>query len=237
MEVHTHGHHGGKKNWKAYIWEFLMLFCAVFCGFLAEWKLEHVIENQREQEYTVSLIKDIEEDVAQTDRLLNFINNTALTLDSLIAVLTTEPFKNDSRQAYTMYKKSYGFPDFIANDRTIEQLKSSGALRLIRKKDVSDKIMAYDQTVKQIYVTQNVMNTFLLDNVLYNQFFDFIALNNPNNLSKPIPLTIKGKNLINEVYANRLLWKQFVGILIFRFKNVNDDGKKTIALIKERYKL
>ena len=30
MEVHHHAHHGGKKNWKAYFWEFLMLFLAEF---------------------------------------------------------------------------------------------------------------------------------------------------------------------------------------------------------------
>jgi hypothetical protein len=37
MEVHHHAHHDhGKKNWKSYFWEFLMLFLAVFCGFLAE---------------------------------------------------------------------------------------------------------------------------------------------------------------------------------------------------------
>ena len=34
MEVHHHAHHEGKKNWKSYFWEFLMLFLAVFCGFL-----------------------------------------------------------------------------------------------------------------------------------------------------------------------------------------------------------
>jgi hypothetical protein len=40
MEVHHHAHDPAaphhKKNWKSYFWEFLMLFLAVFCGFLAE---------------------------------------------------------------------------------------------------------------------------------------------------------------------------------------------------------
>lgn len=37
MEVHHHTHPShGKKTWKEYFWEFLMLFLAVFCGFLAE---------------------------------------------------------------------------------------------------------------------------------------------------------------------------------------------------------
>ena len=37
MEVHHHAHHEhGKKNWKSYFWEFLMLFLAVSLGFYAE---------------------------------------------------------------------------------------------------------------------------------------------------------------------------------------------------------
>ena len=57
MEVHHHSHlasgethtssppagRAGKK-WTHYFWEFLMLFLAVFCGFLAEYQLEHTIE-------------------------------------------------------------------------------------------------------------------------------------------------------------------------------------------------
>jgi hypothetical protein len=42
MEVHHHAHasdpalHRGRKKWTHNFWEFLMLFLAVFCGFLAE---------------------------------------------------------------------------------------------------------------------------------------------------------------------------------------------------------
>jgi len=43
MEVHHHGH-TERKKWTHYFWEFLMLFLAVFCGFLAEYQLEHKIE-------------------------------------------------------------------------------------------------------------------------------------------------------------------------------------------------
>ena len=58
MEVHHHTHAGhGKKTWKDYFWEFLMLFLAVFCGFLAEYQLEHVVEHQREKEYIHSFIE------------------------------------------------------------------------------------------------------------------------------------------------------------------------------------
>jgi hypothetical protein len=75
MEVHHHAHHGGKKNWKSYIWEFVMLFLAVFCGFLAEWRLEQVIENHREEEYVHSMVEDINADVKQTSFLITDLSN------------------------------------------------------------------------------------------------------------------------------------------------------------------
>ena len=42
MEVHAHTH-TEKKKFTHYLWEFLMLFLAVFCGFLAENFREHKI--------------------------------------------------------------------------------------------------------------------------------------------------------------------------------------------------
>ena len=71
MEVHQHTHPAhGKKNWKDYFWEFLMLFLAVFCGFLAEYQLEHVIENSREKQFIRSYIEDLKTDTAAINRNL-----------------------------------------------------------------------------------------------------------------------------------------------------------------------
>ena len=61
MEVHTHTH-SARKKWTHYFWEFLMLFLAVFCGFLAEYQLEHKIEKDRENQFLTSLISDLQDD-------------------------------------------------------------------------------------------------------------------------------------------------------------------------------
>ncbi|MEJ7674926.1 MAG: hypothetical protein WKF59_20060 [Chitinophagaceae bacterium] len=39
-----------------------MLFLAVFCGFLAEYQLEHVIEHQKENKYAKLLLSDLRAD-------------------------------------------------------------------------------------------------------------------------------------------------------------------------------
>ena len=81
MEVHHHAHNPAephhKKNWKAYFWEFLMLFLAVFCGFLAEYQLEHKIERDREKEYILSMIEDAKTDIANIHTVLAY-NSTRI---------------------------------------------------------------------------------------------------------------------------------------------------------------
>jgi len=57
MEVHHHSHSSGKK-WTHYLWEFLMLFLAVFAGFLAENQREHYVEDQRSKTLTKIFIKN-----------------------------------------------------------------------------------------------------------------------------------------------------------------------------------
>src|SRR5215204_582798 len=58
MEVHHHSH-TSRKKWTHYFWEFLMLFLAVFAGFLAENQREHYVENQRAYQLAKNLYKEI----------------------------------------------------------------------------------------------------------------------------------------------------------------------------------
>jgi len=59
-----------EKKFTHYLWELLMLFLAVFGGFLAENQRNHYVEHQREQQYMHSIIKDLEHDETNTDPLL-----------------------------------------------------------------------------------------------------------------------------------------------------------------------
>src|SRR4030095_12676271 len=92
MEVHHHAH-TPRKKWTHYFWEFLMLFLAVFCGFLAEYKLEQTIEKQREKEIIISLIEDLKTDtVLISDQLIRLKSNKGI-FDSLVNLLTSPGIK------------------------------------------------------------------------------------------------------------------------------------------------
>ena len=235
MEVHHHAHHEGGKNWKSYLWEFLMLFLAVFCGFLAEWQLEHVIENQREKEYIRSIVEDINADVEQTNKLMTDISSRITKTDSLLSALSSNNIQKNSNEAFQLWRTTIGFPDFVQNDRTIQQLKSSGALRIIRNKAVSDKIMEYDQAVRLLSVTQENMNTVATNTNLFSQTFDFIRLNQEN--AQVIPLTETGKKSLNEAYANRFFWKSHLVGLRQRLTTLNKKGIEVTDFIKAQYQL
>jgi hypothetical protein len=68
MEAHTHTH-TQRKKWYHYFWEFIMLFLAVFCGFLAENQREHIAERHREKDFMESLLNDIKADTTKLSEM------------------------------------------------------------------------------------------------------------------------------------------------------------------------
>ena len=141
MEVHSHSHTQGKK-WTHYLWEFLMLFLAVFCGFLAENYREHIAEHQREKQFVRSLFNDIKADTANLTRIINSRTAKEHALDSLSYLMNSDSVKDFRKEIYF-----YAAPvartlpyRFVPDDGTMQQLKNSGAFRLIRNRLVVDSI-------------------------------------------------------------------------------------------------
>jgi hypothetical protein len=236
MEVHKHPHHvTHKKKWSEYLLEFLMLFLAVFLGFLAENLREQTVEHHREKEYIESLVEDLKSDTLQSSEVLVKLDNRSTGVDSVIAALASPGITANSNNAYRLWSKNMGFADFISNDRTIQQLKNSGGLWLIRNKTVSDGIMKYDQVLRDYYGQAAVMNGSLGDQHIYSQLFDFMNLD--KGPGTPVPLTEQGRKLLNEAYANRKVWQFALSGLITRLKVVNKEGKAFLQTIKKEYHL
>ena len=143
MEVHHHSH-TARKKWTHYFWEFLMLFLAVFCGFLAEYQLEHKIEKDREKQFIVSLISDLQDDQAVMEQYVEREQKNIRLLDSL-CLLLDDPALARARGDALYYTARIGprTAPLTNNTRTIDQLKNSGGFRLIHKAEASNRIMEY----------------------------------------------------------------------------------------------
>src|SRR6185436_6875270 len=88
MEVHHHAH-TERKKWTHYLWEFLMLFLAVFGGFLAENQREHYVEHQREKQFVQSLFNDIRSDTTNIVRIITARSAKERMLDSLTFMMNS----------------------------------------------------------------------------------------------------------------------------------------------------
>ncbi len=64
MEVHHPHHPTHNKKWAEYLLEFLMLFFAVFLGFLSENYFEYRVERHKEHDYLISLQNDLKLDTS-----------------------------------------------------------------------------------------------------------------------------------------------------------------------------
>ena len=245
MEVHAHTH-TARKKFTHYLWEFLMLFLAVFCGFLAENFREHQVEHQREKKYIVSLIKDVELDIA------SFQNSYALRgvqlsyLDSLIVLLKQE-YKNKMNDFYFYARHIPRSTLFRYHDRTIQQLKNSGNLRLIRNADAADSITVYDnEAVKTVLVQQETEEEFrenigwgmlgkILDPVVWDRMND-----NNSKISRPVDnpsLITRDPILINEFHFKVVQLKATLLFTNRYIKKAITSAQNLIELLKKEYHL
>src|SRR6188768_4397264 len=149
MEVHHHSH-TSRKKWTHYFWEFLMLFLAVFCGFLAEYQLEHMIEQQRAKIYAANLYDELRKDTTQLNDLSRNLKNVSSKLDTF-CVLVKEDHKQTVTNGMLYYYSSFvtNVEYFSSNNTTMEQLKSSGNLRIMGNK-LAYKISEYDRKNRQL---------------------------------------------------------------------------------------
>ena len=165
MDVHHHSHAHGKRTWKSYFWEFTMLFLAVFCGFLAEYSLEHKIEKERGRQFIESFYEDLKTDTARISIYTNYDDQKLRGLDSLGAcyeAITRNT--NDASCLLEIIKNSSINRPFMRTDRTLKQLANAGGFRLLKKED-ADSILAYDVTFNNFQDFQSTVFQAIQDNV------------------------------------------------------------------------
>ena len=156
METHAHDMHKAPgKKWSHYLFEFLMLFLAVFAGFLAENIRERKVERNREKEYIRSLVGDLK---ADTSSLNIYVANQRTAMEDYDSVIFLLDRQNKSgeekKRLYYLVRTALRFNDFpLLNETTYEQMKSSGNLRLLHKQYVADSIFHYYFKLKEIGLT------------------------------------------------------------------------------------
>jgi hypothetical protein len=188
MEVHHHPDlNHGRKSWKRYLLEGLMIFVAVTLGFFAEQLREHIVEKKHEREYALSLYNDLKTDTAILKR--TFLEKAWIRdkYDSALVIL--ENPSNTRNHGYVYYVERYLTNNdvFTSQDITYQQLKNSGGFRYFRNIALYKKLADY----YNLYSRYQALDGPFADNNLRNQLtslesglFDLKQL---NSLDNPVP--------------------------------------------------
>lgn len=245
MELHHVHTQVKEKHFKHYVFEFIMLFLAVFMGFVAENLRERIIERSREKDFVHSFTGDLKKDIYELDSLIIKRIQRKVWLDSLTLLLSSPEIDKYGSQIY-YYARYVPRPFvFFNNEGTLQQLKFSGNLRLIRNQAAADTIMAYDKQLRFIgwirdreeTLVQRIFNSL---NILFDShIFDEMNLYDIEFTRPPGNPQLKSKN--KEAIEN------FIGDIHF-LKTVNigqigwyrrqlEKAKSTLRFLQEEYDL
>ena len=241
MEVHAHTH-TARKKWMHYFWEFFMLFLAVFCGFLAEYQLEHKIEKQREKKFMQLLVQDLQSDFDSIARIKVHRLERYNQADSLFLSLLNGDYKTNGSNVYYWGRNISRRRFFYSADGTLQQLKNSGSLRLIHKKDIVQKIIAYDVTyrnyIRQLEVEMALVEQYrntaagIFNAAYFQRVVTYDFANRPEGNPQLFDSSPAGVNeLANKI--NYLMGGQYR--LTQLLDGLSEKAKELMELIKKEY--
>ena len=238
MEVHTHTH-TPRKKWIHYLWEFLMLFLAVFCGFLAENLRDHYIEKKRERQYVIAIVNDLAADTIWMNAYMHTLQVSVQAFDSVI-VLLNQNDRDDFRRKrlYFLARMAIRTGANKAHDNAYEQMKSSGNLRLLHKQAILDSISNYYFYLKDIELINNPIyqraqaliefEGKLFDGNVFRQMTDINSFEFHMPESGP-PLLTEDKTVIND-FIVRVHY--FISVSLFAESFIKQQRPKSIRLIR-----
>ena len=245
MEVQKHPHHVmHKKKWGEYLLEFFMLFLAVFLGFVAENIREKNIEKGKEKVYMENVLEDLKADTAIYNNYTK--NNLVLfaSIDTLVKLIKSPDRKaHVGKLAYVARMILPKYKALYTTDRTYEQMKSSGDLRLISNKKVATNISYYYYSVIDLKKYNDAAYTWGTDfGEEMGKIFDAelllkIIKEEKEQQAEPGDLLTEDRITLNELNTTaQYLYGAFkLGENIGNKRNI--AAQKLIELIKKEYHL
>lgn len=241
------------KDWKKYLFEFLLIFTAVFLGFLAD----NIRENYGEQQQAIALARSFYEE----------LKNDSITIASKIegrhqkekSIRYMVDFFRDSSLASTSKDLSYHFIwavtarspiTFTPRTIALDQLKSSGALRYFKndrlRKLAGDLSVVIDFiAVRQQYeasIFENYMEPIMTNHMDYD--FQYQLWGNTDNMyerlsqyqksAEYIPFKLSQTEKINrQALMNELSYYHTNGLFSTRIIAFQQYVTVNAALLKE----
>ena len=232
MEVHAHTH-TERKKWTHYLWEFFMLFLAVTAGFFVENQREHIIEHKRGKQYIKSFVEDLKIDTARFTGTINYYRK----LDSMLTPLPV------CYQSILHHQDATdGFADLIYTDRTLQQLKNAGGLRLLEEED-ADSIIKYDAYLRFVLKAESTSMQEKATQVrnTRNAVFVYSEILDTTHEKKVMPATLElvttNKDLLNRFFNEVLFYRSACRYMSGLITGLRKRAIKLLEFYTQKYHL
>lgn len=252
METHHHPHVHHRTKWKEYIFQFLMLFIAVFLGSLAEYRLEHYIERQRTKTLAKDLYDELKLDSATAKYRVKQKVQRELDLEYLENYFPDSSLHSPFPVFFAslilgLVHKNLG--NFEPKEGILDQLKNSGALRYFHDKQFQISVGELDLYVFRINRKNEDMSLFY-ENYIHPfliRHFDFKSLKRPGMVDRDsliksfqtdgMPALIEGDR-INKTELVNIMSRYRQMLRTSRTFELNvylEENHRLLQLLREKY--
>jgi len=180
-----------RKSWYQYGLETLVVVVGVLIAFsLNNWN-ENRKERQEIRDYALSLVVDLQQDIEMIERIISQANKISQRIDSLGNYMLKRPINDISNIDVLCLTWIQVYRPYSWNRTTLDQMKNSGSLRLIKNELLSKKISNYDAETRHMdedykndkaqsenatqlisqYINMNYPNIDELSDVLLNSIY------------------------------------------------------------------
>ena len=121
-----------------------MLFLAISLRYFVENFREDISEKKREIDFVNSFKNDLNNDIKELDVLISRRKQREIQIDSIYFIFKNNKFNDFSNDLYFYARYLPRPPRFFANNASIDQLKNSGSLTLIKNQKVIDTLLDYN---------------------------------------------------------------------------------------------
>ena len=213
-----------------------MLFLAVFCGFLAEYQLEHKLEKDRAKQYIISFFDDLKYDTSHLTQVINSYKNKEEVLKFISAcydsVLAKTPCKTCLNK---LFVNSLGFFELRTSDRTLQQLKNAGGLRLLKSAD-ADSIIAYDNLIRGYKVdeTTTFQETQTTIRSISAELFNYAVVKDGIFTEGDLFIT-DDKIIINKYFNTLNRYAKYAALYIKKLQRIRSDAINIMNYFNKKY--
>ena len=209
-----------------------MIFLAVTLGFFAENIREKISDKAIEKEYMESLVSDLEADTSAISHAIDIWSASNKDVAIIQQSLKARPV--DVKNFYKSLSKDFWHFDLFKYDnKTVEELKSSGNFRLIKDKKIENRIMSFDLDMKYLLTQEkDVKDLMNVSKQAEEKIADYTQIrfgsfNNDSSYS----LLNNDPKLIGE-YDNKLLaFNKLAVYHEFLFWQIQVKAKKLLKII------